>query len=257
MNEGRKTFISSFFIRYDVAEQRKIRQSLHDIPPREYMYFPKGTLEMGKPGQFSRMEISHILIAMAVLTVAFAFPLSSSRLLFGTISAEGLLSALPISFLALCTAFLVHELSHKFMAQRYGLWSEFRMSLSGLVLSIILAVSTGIVFAAPGAVMFRGEIRRFEMGRIAAAGATANIIIASITLPLYLFVFIDMPFIGKLVGFVCFVNALLATFNLIPLGQLDGAKVIHWNELIWGLLFILALILTIEIIYRLPNFWFS
>ena len=238
-----------------MAEQNRIRQSLHDIPPREYMYFPKGTLELGKPGQFSRMEISHILIAMAVLTVAFAFPLSSSRLLFGTISAEGLLSALPISFLALFTAFLVHELSHKFMAQRYGLWSEFRMSLSGLVLSITLAVSTGIVFAAPGAVMFRGEIRRFEMGRIAVAGALANIVIAGIALPLYLFVFADAGFVGRLVGFVCFVNALLATFNLIPVGQLDGAKVLSWNEIVWGLLFIVAIVITILIVSRLPSFW--
>ncbi len=220
------------------------------------MYFPKGTLELGKPGQFSRMEISHIVIAMVVLTVAFAFPLSQSSLLLG-ISPERLLPALPLSFLALCTAFLVHELSHKFMAQRYGLWSEFRMSLSGLVLSILLAVSTGIVFAAPGAVMFRGEIRRFEMGRIAVAGALANIVIAGIALPLYLFVFANAGFAGKLVGFVCFVNALLATFNLIPVGQLDGAKVLSWNEIVWGLLFIVAIVITILIVSRLPSFWFG
>lgn len=221
------------------------------------MYFPKGTLDLGKPGQFSRMEISHILIAMTVLTVAFAFPLSQSSLLSGNISFNDLVSVLPISFLALFTAFFVHELSHKFMAQRYGLWSEFRMSLGGLVFSIILAVFTGIVFAAPGAVMFRGEIRRFEMGRIAVAGALANIVIAGVTLPAYLFVFADAGFIGRLVGFVCFVNALLATFNLIPVGQLDGAKVLSWNELVWGLLFIVAIVITILIVSRLPSFWFG
>ena len=233
-----------------MSEKEKIYTSFHDIPLREYMYFPKGILEMGKPGKFSRTEIVHLLIAMGVLTIAFSFPISQSSLFFGSIDIDVLLSSIPISFFGLLTAFFVHELSHKFMAQKYGLWSEFRMFPSGLVISVILGIFTGIVFAAPGAVMFRGEVRNFEMGRIAAAGSSANIIIASITLPLYLFVFFEVSFLGKLVGFVCLVNALLATFNLLPLGPLDGAKVIRWNGIVWALLFILAIVITIIILPR-------
>ncbi|MFH1101303.1 MAG: hypothetical protein V1726_04635 [Methanobacteriota archaeon] len=237
-----------------MEEQRKTYPSLQDIPPREYMYFPKATLEMGKPGEFSKTEIIHITVAMGVLTLAFSFPLSQSRLLFGQFNPQAWLYSLPISFLALLTAFLIHELSHKFMAQKYGLWSEFRMFPAGLLLSIILAVVTGVVFAAPGAVMFRGETRPFEMGKIAAAGSSANIIIALIAYPLYTIVFFESGFLGRMVGFVCLVNALLATFNLLPLGSLDGKKVIQWNGIIWAVLFILALILTVAILQRLPYF---
>jgi Zn-dependent protease len=218
------------------------------------MYFPKGTLEMGKPGKFSKTEIIHLAVALLILTLAFSFPLSQSRLLFGGINLEAWVFALPTSFLALLTAFFVHELSHKFMAQKYGLWSEFRMFPAGLVISFFLAMFTGVVFAAPGAVMFRGETRPFEMGRIAAAGSFANIIIALVTLPLYLFVFFESGFIGKMVGFICAVNALLATFNLLPFGTLDGKKVIQWNGIIWAVLFIFALLLTINILPRLPYF---
>jgi len=220
------------------------------------MYFPKGTLEMGTPGKFSKTEVIHILIAMAVLTSAFAFPLSQSRLLFGGFHLNAWVFSLPISFFALLTAFFVHELSHKFMAQKYGLWSEFRMFLGGLVFSLLLALFTGLVFAAPGAVMFRGETRTFEMGKIAAAGSFANILIAAVTFPLYTYVFFETAFIGKILGFVCAVNALLATFNLIPIGSLDGAKVIRWNGIAWALLFIAALVLTILILPRLPYFLF-
>lgn len=230
-----------------MAEQRKTYPSLHDIPPREYMYFPKGTLEMGKPGKFSQTEVIHLIISMIVLTIAFSFPLSKSSLLFG-IQINALVSSIPVSFLGLLTAFFVHELSHKFMAQKYGLWSEFRMFPLGLLISVMLAVLTGVVVAAPGAVMFRGEARNFEMGRIAAAGALANIVIAAATLLLYLFVFFEVAFIGKLVGFVCLVNALLATFNLLPFGSLDGKKVILWNGIVWAILFILALFITMEIV---------
>ncbi len=238
-------------------EEKKTYPKLHDIPIREYMYIPKGTLEMGKPGKFSKTELIHLCVAMTVLTLSFSFPLSQSSLLFHSIHLESFLLAIPISFFGLLTAFFVHELSHKFMAQRYGLWSEFRMFPGGLIISAILAVFTGVVFAAPGAVMFRGETRMFEMGRIAMAGAFANIMIALVTLPLYLFVFFETGFYGRLIGFVCLVNALLATFNLIPLGSLDGAKVIRWNGLVWAVLFSIGLLITILIIPRLPFFFFT
>ena len=59
----------------------KKHKSYHDIPPREYMYFPKGTIELGNPGEFSRLEITHLLISIIVLTIAFSFALTSNNLI--------------------------------------------------------------------------------------------------------------------------------------------------------------------------------
>lgn len=233
--------------------RRKIHTSFHDLSPSEYMYFPKGTLDGGAPGKFSRTEIHHLLLAIGVLTLAFSFAFSGNSILFGFKNAQTLLFAIPIAFLGILTAFFVHELSHKFMAQKYGLWSEFRMYPRGLLLSLFFAVFTGFVFAAPGAVMFRGETRNFEMGRIAAAGPLANIIIAAITYPLYRFVFFETPF-GKILGFICLINALLGTFNLLPFGPLDGMKVIRWNGIAWAALFIIAIIMMILIFPIAPLF---
>jgi len=231
-------------------EERKIYTSFHDIPPREYMYFPKGTLEPGRPGKFSRVEITHLIISMVVLTVAFAFALTNNNV----ITRFGYLAILPkgflLSFLGIITAFFFHELSHKFMAQKHGLWSEFRMFPMGLLLALFLSIFTGFVFAAPGAVMFRGDSRTFETGRIAASGPLANIVIAAITLPLYLFVFYETSFIGEIVGFICLINAFLATFNLLPFGPLDGKKIIRWNVNVWILLFIIAVASTMIIFPR-------
>jgi Zn-dependent protease len=232
-----------------MQERKKIYPSFRDLSPREYMYFPKGTLDVGKPGEFSREELIHIVIAMGGLTLAFSFAFSPIY----RFSLERLQVAIPVSFLGILTAFFVHELSHKFMAQRYGLWSEFRMYPFGLLLSLLLAFFTGFVFAAPGAVMFRGETRCFETGRIAAAGPAANIFIACVTLPFYLLVFFETSF-GKIIGIICLVNTLLATFNLLPFGPLDGAKVIRWNGIIWSILFIIAVVVTVMVVHRAPSF---
>ena len=237
-----------------MQERRKIYTSFRDLSPSEYMYFPKGTLDGGSPGKFSRIEIYHLLLAMSVLTLAFSFAFSGNSILFGFKNAQTLLFAIPIAFLGILTAFFVHELSHKFMAQKYGLWSEFRMYPRGLLLSLFFAVFTGFVFAAPGAVMFRGETRNFEMGRIAVAGPLANIIIAAITYLLYRFVFFETSFVGKILGFICLINALLGTFNLLPFGPLDGMKVIRWNGIVWAALFIIAIIMMILIFPIAPLF---
>ncbi len=47
-----------------IKQEKKIYTSFHDIPVRDYMYFPKGTLEVGKPGKFSRIEIFHLIISL-------------------------------------------------------------------------------------------------------------------------------------------------------------------------------------------------
>ncbi len=237
-----------------MEQKRKIYNSFHDIPPREYMYFPKGTLEAEKPGRFSIIEIRHLLISMGVLTLAFTFALTRNNLISG-LSIGFDLSILPygiaISFLGIVTAFFFHEISHKFMAQKHRLWAEYRMFPQGLSLALILGVLTPFVFAAPGAVMFMGGSRCHETGKIAMAGPLANIIVAMITLPIYLFVVFEESVLGQIIGFICLINAFLAAFNLLPFDPLDGVKIIRWNATVWIILLIIAIVTLILI---LPKF---
>jgi Zn-dependent protease len=211
------------------------------------MYIPEGSLQVGKPGSFSRIEVGHLFIAIGVLTVAFSFTFSKNSLLFfllgSPVNVWNYFYYMQFAFLGIVTAFFIHELSHKFVAQKYGLWSEFRMYPRGLLFSVIIAFFTGLVFATPGAVMFQGGARSFETGRIAAAGPISNIIIAVVTYVLYHFIFFDMGFWGTLIGFICLVNLLLATFNLLPFGPLDGKKVLLWSETVWFMLFSVSVLL--------------
>jgi Zn-dependent protease len=240
-----------------MAEERKRYTSFHDIPPREYMYFPKGSLDAGNPGKFSRIESIHLLISIAVLTIAFSFLISSNNLYSVFTTGEGFrLDILPygllLSFLCVVTAFFFHEISHKIMAQKHKLWAEYRMFPHGLGFALIISFLAPFVFAAPGAVMFRGGSRDFETGQIAMAGPLANIIVAGITLLLYQFVLFEDPMLGQIVLLICFFNALLATFNLLPFGPLDGTKIIRWNATIWIIMLIVSIIFLTLMIPRVP-----
>ncbi len=237
-----------------MVQERKIYSSFHDIPPRDYMYFPKGTLEVGKPGKFSRVEINHLLISMTVLTIIFAFIFTQNNLFWAFVNGGFNFSILPfgllLSALGIVTAFFFHELSHKFMAQKLGLWAEYRMFPQGLRFALLLGIFTPIIFAAPGAVMFMGGSRSYETGKIAAAGPLANIAIAMISYPMYLFVFYEESVIGQVLGFVCLINAFLATFNLLPFGPLDGVKIIRWNATAWIIMLIVSIFILVSIFPR-------
>jgi Zn-dependent protease len=178
-----------------------------------------------------------------VLTIAFSFWISGGLLFKQDLNL--IVRSIPYAFAGIVTAFFFHEMLHKIMAQKFGLWAEYRLYPLGLILSLILAVFTGFIFAAPGAVMFMGGSGNQETGRIASAGPLANILIASVSLPLY-FVFFGTV-LGILFGFICLINAVLATFNLLPFGPLDGVKIIRWNATIWMIMLIISIVILVTI----------
>lgn len=134
-------------------------------------------------------------------------------------------ATLPLMLMTVGIGFMLHELAHKYTAQRFKLnaifHSDNRMLLMGLLLSI-----TGFIFAAPGAVYTRGATR-IQHGIIALAGPLTNIALAGI--------FALTPF-----TFGTTINAFLAVFNMIPFGPFDGAAVWQWNKLAWTLTVILG-----------------
>ena len=63
-------------------------------------------------------------------------------MLVGLTLNTNLLFQIPIIYvlimaLAFSCSFLGHELAHKFMAQHYGLWAEFRLVKIGAILTLI------------------------------------------------------------------------------------------------------------------------
>jgi Zn-dependent protease len=195
---------------------------------------------------FTAREVRDIIISMLVIAVIFAY------LINGRMFNDNLIALIPALLVAVGLGFILHELAHKYMAIRYGFYAEFRMWLEGLIFALFTAFLLGFVFIAPGAVYIHGEyISREQNGKISIVGPLVNILLALIFLILIPFINPNptdlLGFIfANIVKFGFIINSILAAFNLIPLGIFDGAKVIKWNPILWGITFAVAIILAVK-----------
>ncbi|MGH9973010.1 MAG: hypothetical protein ACRD93_03830, partial [Nitrososphaeraceae archaeon] len=91
--------------------------------------------------KFSKIEILHLSIA-TILVTAVGLSLNDYRYI-------------SWQFLSIfVSAFLVHELAHKLLAQFYGSWAEFRTNSYGLLVTAFSAIPfIPFKFIAPGAVV--------------------------------------------------------------------------------------------------------
>ena len=124
---------------------------------------------------FSELEKKHLLFATLMLIAAFIIFFHGGLYagLNNIFVWPHFLYILVAALVAVLTGFLTHEIGHKFMAQRYGYWAEFRYSKSGLFLALILSLFRFII-AAPGAVMIYGKLTKKENGIISLSGPAVN-----------------------------------------------------------------------------------
>ncbi|MFX1553053.1 MAG: hypothetical protein ACFFBV_03930 [Promethearchaeota archaeon] len=161
------------------------------------------------------------------------------------------------------TAFLFHELGHRQVAKHFKLQTKFRLltfgmilTVFGVVFNIYSLISGGASFpslALPGAVVVLGlsKIDR-TTGLCKAAGPTVNLVYGTI---LFIVSFIIPSYyypLNMLIGLAANLNFMLGTFNMIPVGILDGQNIWKWNKKVYitlcGSLLVL-LILTYMLIY--------
>lgn len=181
----------------------------------------------------STTEIKDIAKAWIVLSLAFAVVFSNAYFMGGTFSTVFSLQFWGTVIVALLTAglgFLLHELAHKVVAQRYGCQAEFRAFDQMLYFALIMAIVVGFIFAAPGAVVISGMVTRKENGLISAAGPLTNYLLGVV----FLFLASLSTSIQWAFSLGFSINLWLGLFNLLPFWNFDGKKIYHWNPYVWG-----------------------
>lgn len=179
--------------------------------------------------KFSRTELIHLARAWIIISIAFAIAFTGFSL------TNAFLIAILVSALTVGVGFLFHELAHKYFAQRYGCWAEFRAFDKMLVLALFLSFF-GFIFAAPGGVYIKGNIPIHKRGRISLAGPVTNMILALLFFGL---IFAVPQYAGVMV-YGMYINAILGLFNMLPIPPIDGFKILKWSKSVFAIFIIIA-----------------
>lgn len=183
------------------------------------------------PGlSFSTRELRDLAAAWLALGVAFTFLIRREVLVAfqsGTVAVELFLWGLALSMPTVGVGFLLHELAHKVVAVRFGRVAAFQADYGFLFLAVMSGVA-GFLFAAPGAVVHGGRrITPRESGLISVAGPVTNLLLAAVFLPVAL---LTGGFLAEVGTLGVTINLLLAGFNMLPIGPLDGRSVLAWSK---------------------------
>ena len=193
---------------------------------------PRGFEHLPPPGysmpRTSAREIIDLAIAIAVLT--FIFALAQLGGILGLLSVPwwAIAGVLGLTLVAVVLSIFPHELAHKFLAQRYGYWAEFRRDDRMILMSLGLFIFLGFGIAGAGAVMIAGPVTTERNGKISAIGPATNGLMAAIFFPIALFSG-HIWWVQYMAGQVAWINVVLGVFNMLPIGILDGAKIWKWS----------------------------
>jgi len=179
------------------------------------------------------IEAIHIGISVLTITLAFWFLWSDVRLGSAPNALNPMLFV--VVFITIGLGFILHELAHKYVSLHYGVHAEYRAWTFGLFLAIVLAVTVGFIFAAPGAVYIFGRVNKKQNAMISLAGPAANLILAALFVGL-------TPFLGGVSVIGAHVNLWLGLFNMIPFFPFDGQKVAAWDWKLWALVFVVFIL---------------
>jgi Zn-dependent protease len=258
--DARKKIADSFTGEYEEEDEEEEENVTAPTPPRRNPIMPRPE----RKSRFSRQEIRDLLIASVLVTLVAISMLGSGY---------GIIDALPEFVYTLTTiywwypvvliavflfSFLFHEMAHKFVAQHYGMWSEFRMTSYGYYLSAFAILLSVPVFGT-GAVFTRTSANPDEVAKSTLAGPLSNAILASALLAITIVSAVvaggvHYPF-SYILRWAIILNAMLGLFNMIPLPPLDGAKIFLWRKRYWALQTSVLVALLISGYVLVPMLW--
>ena len=117
---------------------------------------------------------------------------------------------LPFTFIiAIFASVLIHELAHAFVAKRLG-WTVYKIEV-GLF---------------TGSASVDTNIPEKDSIPVVAAGPLSNLILAIVSIPLYLALAGVNPFLDRLLNYLFVVNIFMFIFNILPIYPMDGGRLL-------------------------------
>ncbi len=233
------------------AAQRRVTDSLgfDEYEEENQTWIPvtsqkKPKRRRSKKSRFSTIEKRDLLIASIIVILVGISLLGGmgSGIYIGILTFISMISSsfwwVPVGMISIfLLSFMGHELAHKFTAQHYGMWSEFRMTPMGYYLSAI-AILLSIPIFGTGTVYTSGAASREDNAKTNLAGPLSNFFIAIgliiiALLAVLLISPVSLSYVMFLVQYGIIINGILGVFNMIPIQPFDGATIKDWSKPVW------------------------
>jgi len=220
------------------------------MTPQSYSSY-QYSYNLGPPKRSNRItttpkELKNIGVA-AALVIGIGFSIGLYGNYFGGFANyKWSLLVMAVFAVIMTASFLTHEIAHKIMAQKAGMWAEFRLTTWGAVLTFV-SIFLPFRMIAPGAMMIAGTPDRKEMIRVSIAGVITNMIFSLSTLTVAFL--LPLGVFATMLFFAAYINAFMAIFNLLPFGVLDGYKLFMLDKKLWVAAFAVAVALTAITVY--------
>jgi Zn-dependent protease len=231
---------------------------------------------MGYSSRISSQELLELLISFIILTTAFTLVLSGGyNALQATVNGSGNAIQPDVFFIAglgVGTGFLLHELAHKFVAQRFGYEAEYKAWPMGLGLTLLMSLM-GFIIALPGAVMIHktsyssrspnytisdnddsywDSLEQRIGGEelwISLAGPITNIILSAIFFALLMSGMLTSDLMVNAAYYALYINLILAAFNLLPIRPMDGEKIFRGNPVVWVIIAVPTILIALGFMF--------
>ncbi|MCD1295511.1 hypothetical protein CUJ83_10920 [Methanocella sp. CWC-04] len=147
-------------------------------------------------------------------------------------------------------ALILHDLAHRYFAHKYRAVSEYKFWGLGTIAMFLTAFFFGIVYALPARTVINNQkdLKQNELGTIFLAGPAVSFVIA--------LVFLAASALGGIfweIGMLGFsMNLLSAVYSLMPFDPMDGNKVLKWDKVKWGAIFVPVLVIYLIIKIFMP-----
>ncbi len=192
-------------------------------------------------------ELEDIVVADLALTVAFTLVLGGGAM--GISSAGRTLPQLVvISFVAVTLSFVLHEMMHKYVAQRFGAIAAFRRSDTGILITLVTSFA-GFLVGLPGAtVIYTNSFTKREDGIVSIAGPLTNFAVFAVFFALSIFATHAGSFVQHLITTTMLVSLIIAFYNMLSVYPLDGSKVLRWNKPAYAIMLVTLFALLAQLV---------
>ena len=140
----------------------------------------------------------------------------------------------------------LHDLTHRYVAWRYSVPTEYKFWFLGTAIMFITALAFGAVFSTPSRLAIEEEDKMTvrQKAMVYGSGPIMSVIMFVVFLAM-------LPLGGTAAtigGVGASMNLLTATYAMMPFDPMDGRKVYKWKKLAWAAMFVPMIVMYFVLI---------